>query len=208
MEFIQTNLENNDEPEITNLNFKIANVTIIDNLDLTTKIYHIPHLTKVNHNMSICSLNVTIRDKKKLVDFTNLMYLNTSDLNLALSSFETIVNKNDICLSCLNKLTDLKEIQLEIKKLKLNIFRVFSKTLTKQNLVQKTSEKINELNYIKVKLSSIQSELNLLKKLNCKNYEENNQVLTNLLKWTSSLVETIQNAIRKTNLNINFLIIL
>ncbi len=208
IKFIQRKVEYNDDPDETKLNFKIANVTIIDDLNLITKIFKTSNQSSVNQNTSLCLINVTFHDKKTLFDFKNLSHLNSSDLELAISAFETVINKDHICYTCLNKLSNLKEIQLEIKNLKIDIINVFSKTLTKQKLVEKTSEKINSLNFIKVQLSSLQSELNLLKKFNCKNFDENNKISSYLLKWTSSLVETIQNAIRKTNLNINFLIIL
>jgi hypothetical protein len=80
-------------------------------------------------------------------------------------------------------------------------------TLLKQDVVAQFSNFINQANFIKIDLYRIVNKMEILKRLQCNNYEENDFNYQSAMKGVNQLIETMQDAIRKQNININFVII-
>ncbi len=79
--------------------------------------------------------------------------------------------------------------------------------MRKCDLIEYFSDKINKVNLIKINLNNLKETLRIQKEINCKDYEELKKLYDSSFKASNSLVEAIQNTIRRFNLNINFLVI-
>jgi hypothetical protein len=141
--------------------------------------------------------NLTLLD----IDFNHL------DLLTHYFKDKNDTEKQKLCKSCLNQVEVLKFLQNEIKVIREDIFKFVNKTASKQDLVAKLSDQVNKINIIKINIHDIQPTLDLMKKINCTNFKENQKKFKATIKKAAGLVESLQNSIRKSNLNTNFLII-
>jgi len=156
------------------------------------------------------STNITVEDDYSIVIY-KITYPDEEDLNtlsyiLSLQSQDP--NYQKICYQCLDNLVFLKKLNLEIHKVKYEMF-TFSNDLvfTRQELIIRFSDYINRVNLVKIQLFEMKTNLDLLKAANCSNYDDNVKYYDGIVKKANQLIEIIQDTIRKQNLNINFIVI-
>ena len=250
--------EDTDEREDLVIDFKISNMTVINDIALIKKHFDNENLY-VNKNatkISVCNillkkeLNSERKDSKAFITNTNnnytQKYSNLTNTNYKISKQSNInksiiennhtnfsvhnitlldidsrdfgllthyfLNQNEtikqkLCGDCLSQIEVLRFLQKEIKSIKNDIYRFVNITSSKQDLVAKLSDQINKLNIIKINIYDIQPTLDLMKKINCTNSGDNEKIYSITVKKAAGLVESLQNSIRKSNLNANFLII-
>ena len=182
-----------------------TNITISNNKKINSRIKTYPRLNiDKNINNSIIYNKTSYKIKNM-----SLLDVDYSHLDLLTQYFKHInyLEKEKLCNSCLNLVKILKFLENEIKEIKKDILKFVNKTVSKQDLVAKLSDQINKMNIIKINLFDLQPSLDLMKSINCTNLQENQNKFNSTLKLATGLVESLQNSIRKSNLNTNFLII-
>lgn len=182
-----------------------TNITISNNKKINSRIKTYPRLNiDKNINNSIIYNKTSYKIKNM-----SLLDVDYSHIDLLTQYFKNINyhEKEKLCNSCLNLVEILKFLENEIKVIKKDILKFVNKTVSKQDLVAKLSDQINKMNIIKINLFDLQPSLDLMKSISCTNLQENQNKFNSTLKLATGLVESLQNSIRKSNLNTNFLII-
>lgn len=203
-------------------------MTVVNDKDLNADKYKENglKLNKSNKNDKICNVlieikvNTTNNNTNSTNNQTDIIITNTTKLYfvsdpdnkdiILLSDYMnklTVDERNEICNKCLDNVDPLQELKEKIRLVTEDIKRFNNMTTTKQDIIVKFSHQINNVNLIKVSVLDYINIIELLKNSKCSNYEKNNELYQFAMKNSGSLVESIQNYIRKSNLNVNFLII-
>jgi len=166
-----------------------------------------------NQDVSIKIVNNTYNNIKQInsqaVKVAYLAYPDTNDMKNIIN-FSKQMHKNfkkDICLTCFNQLEFLQNLKLKISLAIQEIKIILKKPVRKSELIEYFSDKINNVNLIKLNLENIREIVILQKEFDCPESEKLKNYYDDSLKAANNLVEAIQNSIRKHNLNISFLII-
>jgi hypothetical protein len=189
--FSNTTTDKNSE---INNNNTYLNLTLSNNLQ--------------SHNFSLDS-NSSIYSSQ--VEFTYSLCHPQQDqldhLTIYMLGLKSNNTKENLCYSCLDNTNLLKELLDEIKIIKQDLKLFNSDKNTKQDLIIKFSDYINKINLIKIELFKLTHLIEMLKRAECSMYKVNNDKFQAALRKTNQLIEAIQDAIRKQNLNVNFIVI-
>jgi hypothetical protein len=208
------------------IDFNISNMTIINDMNLiisqfseekyfterrnvTERKLCLVHLfnelkmTNLTNNNNTNTTNYTSTDK-----LVKLAEIENEDHPAVLNYFKNTnqTYKTKICSKCLDQLDLIKYVKNEVKIITDDISKHINKTISKQDVVVKISDQINKVNFIKFNTYYIKSSIKLMKELECPQYKSNHDMYKLLKKNTNTLVEGIQNSMRRKNLNLNFLI--
>lgn len=115
--------------------------------------------------------------------------------------------KKDICNTCFNHNEFLQNLKIKISLAIQEIKDILLKPIRKSELIEYFTDKINNVNLVKLNLENLRDVIKLQKEFECEDHETINKYYEGSIKAANSLVEAIQNSIRKHNLNISFLII-
>jgi len=116
-------------------------------------------------------------------------------------------HKRDICNKCFDHIEFLLNLKNKISLAIQEIKDILVKPIRKSELIEYFSDKINNVNLIKLHLENLRDVFKLQKEFECEGFETISKYYDGSLKAANNLVEAIQNSIRKHNLNISFLVI-
>jgi len=196
-EFTYVSINNNLEYEnkqYLNEKIKIDDDIVYKNSNLSESF---PNNTSLERNFFIVIYKITSPDEE---DLNTLSYI------LKLQSNKESFHK--ICYQCLDNLSNLNKLYKDIILIKEDMVNFGNNTVfTRQELIIRFSDYINRVNLVKIQLFEMNTNLDLLKSLNCPNHDDNLKHYEDIKKKANYLIEKIQDSIRKKNLNINFIII-
>lgn len=181
------------KPDIkfSNKYFNTSNDTNFDSYNLNLKNNSFKYNSQIEVSYSLCNPK-----QDQLDELATYM--------LRLKSNKT---KESLCFSCLDNFNFLVGLLEEIKNIKQDLKLFKTDKNTKQDLIIKFSDYINKINLIKIELFKLTNLIELQKRVNCSIYESNNCKFQAAFRKTNHLIEVIQDAIRKQNLNVNFIVI-
>jgi hypothetical protein len=232
----QTQIQTNEKNNKTNINNKNINNNITENQIYSNINFSLKNNTThkhLNNSQIIPNLNISNNNPRNFNELNISMIMKEKDNEENSSGYSIVIYKitfpeeedfntisyilglqrdeNNfvkICNQCLDNSLHLKRLLLEIYDIQKDMISFSNKSnITRQELIIKFSEYINRVNMIKIHLLELNSNLDLLKAVSCPNYEDNLNNFDSIMKKTNTLIEIIQNSIRKQNLNINFIII-
>ena len=143
-------------------------------------------------------------EKKEIHIASNIS--NATLLNLLIEQTELM--KTEICKSNVDIGKGLEKLMSNIDLVKKKLKQITSvSVIAKEEIILDFTVAVNNLNLITAELNKMSTLIENIKKANCKELVESQKKYDEVKNHLNKLVESIQNFLRKTNLDFNLLIL-
>jgi hypothetical protein len=167
-----------------------------------------------NHTHQNKTLNMSFNNINPGIDYTTIIYKISDPEERDVETISSLILqqtdprvKENICKKCIDNSDFISDLNKEVSNIKKDLKEFTNGTNSKQELIIRFSDYINRVNLIKIDLYQLTNVVEILRKVECPNYELNNKKYQETLKNANQLIEVIQDSIRKQNLNVNFIVI-
>lgn len=159
---------------------------------------------KFRNNSIQNKTNTTLPEHKHIINASNV--LNASLINLIIEQTELM--KAEICKSNSEIVKGIGKLVSSISLIKKKLKQITSiNIISKDEIILDFTVCINNLNLIRAELHKMNDLLENIKKASCKEFADSQRKYDEAKNDLNKLVESIQNFIRKTNLDFNLLIL-
>ena len=165
----------------------------------------INHQIDYNSTMSnFTSLNSSFTGVEIDLNYPDESYLNET-LNYLNSLSDQDLHK--LCMNCLDKFDLWKDVEIQINKIYNDMNSLHKICDSQSEIASLFMFKINQLNSAISKIHNSKILIKIIKAAKCTNEAKIDEVYHNIWRLYGELVDSIQNFIRKKNINLNFILI-